>query len=122
MAVRFPFGSDGTVGMLLRFAHAVASTQVSFQAVAPETAWFCGEKGSIQLLGGHKGGGAILYSPDRQELQRFLPPEENGFVYEIRHFMENVRRGCLQSDIIPHKDTLLCMELFDLCDRENPKE
>ena len=122
MATRFPFGSDSTVGMLLRFEHAVASTQVSFQAVAPETAWFCGDRGSIQLLGGHKGGGAVLYGPDRQEIERFCPPEENGFVYEIRHFVKNVQEGRLQSDVIPHKDTLLCMELFDLWDRENPRE
>ena len=73
--------------MLLRFEHAIATTQVSFRAIAPETAWFCGDRGSIQLLGGHKGGGAVLYGPDRQEIERFIPPEENGFVYEIEEFI-----------------------------------
>ena len=77
---------------------------------------------SIQLLGGHKGGGAVLYGPDRQEIERFIPPEENGFVYEIEEFIRGVREGRLESDVIPHRDTLLCMELFDLCDRENPQE
>ena len=122
MASRFPYGSDCTDGMLLRFEHAIASTQVSFRAIAPETAWFCGDRGSIQLLGGHKGGGAVLYGPDRQEIERFEQPEENGFVYEIEEFIRGVREQKLESDVIPHRDTLLCMELFDLCDRENPWE
>ena len=56
------------------------------------------------------------------ELQRSFPPEENGFVYEIEDFIRGVREGRLESDVIPHRDTLLCMELFDLCDRENPQE
>lgn len=119
---RFPYGSDCTDGMLLRFEHAVAATQVSFLAIAPETAWFCGDKGSIQMLGGHKGGGAVLYGPDRQEVERFVPPEENGFVYEIEELIRGVREGRLESEIVPHRDTLLCMELFDQCDRENPWE
>ena len=122
MVNRFSYGSDCTDGMLLRFEHAIATTQVSFRAIAPETAWFCGDRGSIQLLGGHKGGGAVLYGPDRQEIERFIPPEENGFVYEIEEFIRGVREGRLESDVIPHRDTLLCMELFDLCDRENPQE
>lgn len=57
-----------------------------------------------------------------QEIERFIPPEENGFVYEIEDFIRGVREGRLESDVIPHRDTLLCMELFDLCDRENPQE
>mgnify|MGYP000511985678 CR=1 FL=1 len=101
MVNRFSYGSDCTDGMLLRFEHAIATTQVSFRAIAPETAWFCGDRGSIQLLGGHKGGGAVLYGPDRQEIERFIPPEENGFVYEIEEFIRGVREGRLESDVIP---------------------
>lgn len=52
-------------------------------------------------------------------MERFAgDPNENGFVYEIRDFVESVRAGKLESDIIPHADTLRCMALFDLCDRE----
>lgn len=122
MVNRFSYGSDCTDGMLLRFSKAIASVQVSFQAIAPEIGWFCGNKGSIELLGGHKGGGAVLYGPDRQVRERFIPPEENGFVYEIKAFVQGVQSGQLESDVIPHKDTLLCAQLFDLCDQENPAE
>lgn len=45
MVNRFSYGSDCTDGMLLRFEHAIATTQVSFRAIAPETAWFCGDPG-----------------------------------------------------------------------------
>lgn len=120
MVSRFDYGSDCTDGMLLRFSKAIASVQVSFRSIAPEIGWFCGDKGSIELLGGHKGGGAVLYGPDRQVRERFVPPEENGFVYEIQAFVQGVEQGLLESEVIPHKDTLLCAQLFDLCDRENP--
>lgn len=43
-------------------------------------------------------------------------------MYEIEEFIRGVREGRLESDVIPHRDTILCMELFDLCDRENPQE
>ena len=119
MQCRFPFGSDSSDAMLLRYEHALATVQVSFLSVAPEIGWFCGDCGSIQLLRGHGGGGAILYGKDRAEVERFDgDPNENGFVYEIRDFVESVRAGKLESDVIPHADTLRCMELFDLCDRE----
>lgn len=119
MQSRFDFGSDSSDGMLLRYQKAIATTQVSFLSVAPEIGWFCGDRGSIQLLRGHGGGGAILYGKDRAEVERFEgDPNENGFVYEIRDFVESVRAGKLESDIIPHADTLRCMALFDLCDRE----
>lgn len=120
MVTRFDQGSDCTDGILFRFDPAIATVQVSFRAVAPETAWFCGDKGSIELLGGHAGREAILYGPDRKEIERFCPPEENGFVYEIRDFIDGVQNKKLESDVIPHKDTLFCMEVFDLCDKENP--
>ncbi len=117
---RFSYGSDCTDGMLLKFSRALATTLVSFRCVAPETAWFCGNRGSIQLLGGHMGYAATLYGPDRREIEHFQPPMENGFVYEIEEFIRGVREKKLESDVIPHKDTLLCMQLFDQCDRESP--
>lgn len=120
MAERFAAGSDRAAGYLMQFGPAIATVQVSFGAVAPETAWFCGDRGSIELKGGHSGREVILYGPDRKEVERFCPEEENGFVYEIKDFIAGVRDGKLESDIIPHKDTLLCAGLFDLCDQENP--
>lgn len=42
-------------------------------------------------------------------------PLENGFLPEITSAMDDIRNGRLESSAIPHADTLLCAEIFDIC-------
>lgn len=48
----------------------------------------------------------------------YLPFDENGYEYEIRHVNDCIKKGLIQSDIVPVKDTLKIMKIMDFCRKE----
>jgi len=48
-------------------------------------------------------------------VETFYSRLDNGFEYQINELINCVAQDKLESSIIPHKDTVLCAEIFDKC-------
>ena len=56
---------------------------------------------------------AELYDGDFRLVERFEAEVENGFEYEAAEVMRCVRAGELESAVMPHRDTLECIRVFE---------
>ncbi len=54
-----------------------------------------------------------LYDNENNLIESFEETFEDGFIYEISHFMDLYRNKKIESDIIPLKDTVTCVGIFD---------
>lgn len=70
-----------------------------------------GTKGYIVLPSFHCAQVCDVYIGDVKE--SFEEKFEHGFAYEIQHVVDCIENKKLESDIIPHKDTLACAKIFD---------
>lgn len=57
----------------------------------------------------------ILKKNDGTEMKSSPDKYPNGFMYEIEDAVRCIRAGKIESDIMPHKDTILCAKIFDKC-------
>ena len=73
-----------------------------------------GEKGRIFVPTFWSAEKAELYDSNGKLVETYaLPFTSNGFVYEIEEVNRCLREGKLQSDVIPHEETLAVMKLMD---------
>ena len=55
-----------------------------------------------------------MYDEQGDLAESFEQPYKFGMTYEIRHFIELYKKGAVESDIMPWRDTLACAEVFDM--------
>ena len=100
-------GVDATVTMSMRFSNGViADCMTSVNGFMDSEAVISGTKGYIRqyyFVGCRK---AELYTGRGELTETFEDPVEEGFVHEVAHFVELLRAGKLESDVIPLADTL----------------
>ena len=72
-----------------------------------------GDAGRIYVPKFWSGGECRLYSQDDRLLDCRSDNEENGFIYQIKHFNGLIKKGKIQSDIMPLKKTRACAAVFD---------
>jgi predicted dehydrogenase len=92
---------------------AVASLACGITARVPSDARIYGEAGSIvvyDFLGSRK---CELFGPDGASLETFASDFKDGFIFEIEHFADLYRRGEIESDLIPLRDSIACAGIFD---------
>ncbi len=108
-------GVDATEQVTLQFEDgAVASISASIVTQLDECLVICGDKGRIEVPSAHFANQAKLYDLGRNVTEHFVDTEtENGFVYEAQEAMRCVREGKLESETVPHKETLACSKVFD---------
>lgn len=105
---------DVTDQVQIRFAYATASMTTTFLTNLKSGIEIYCEEGRIWIPRAHFASEAFLYNKEGELIEHYQDREtENGFVYEIREVIECVTHGKIESDVVPHKDTLECARIFD---------
>jgi predicted dehydrogenase len=108
-------GVDAADNITLTFDGCIANLQCSISSKMKECAYLYGDKGYIKIPVFHMGDTCTLYDLKGSVIEEFTEKPVNGFIYEIEEVVHCVRAGKLESDVIPHKDTVLCAAIFDQC-------
>lgn len=114
MLTNTELGVDKVDAILLRFDNCVANLQAIMTCDVPNELNIYGTQGRIHMDNPHYADRCTLYD-ERGVAEEYFCRRDNGFEYEIAEFAGCVRAGKLESDVIPHRDTLLCAEIFDRC-------
>jgi predicted dehydrogenase len=109
-----PTGADVTTSVSLGFpCGAVASLNCAVNVSLPSTALIYGTGGYIQLDDFWRTHDATRYDNAGNIAEHFHAEFEDGFSYQIQHVVDLMKRGALESDLIPPADTLACADVFD---------
>lgn len=107
-------GVDKVDCILLQFENCVANLQAIITSNVPNSLDIYGTKGRIHIENPHYSDKCVFFDSEGNS-EEFSAPLENGFEFQIEELISCVRKGKLESDVIPHKDTILCAEIFDKC-------
>lgn len=111
-------GVDKVDNITIQFENCIAALQAVMTCEVQQALNIYGTKGRIYIENPHFADSCTLY--DRKGIsETFYARRDNGFEYEIEELIRCVKDGKIESDIIPHKDTLLCAEIFDKCFNDN---
>jgi predicted dehydrogenase len=109
-----PSGVDDFVSMSFGFkSGAVATLSCGLKAKTNRDATIYGTRGHIvvyDFLGSKK---CERYDEKGELLETFEESFEDGFIYEIFHVCDLFKNKKIESDLIPHRDTLACSKIFD---------
>ncbi|GFZ33983.1 dehydrogenase [Clostridium zeae] len=107
-------GVDDFVVMNMKFNSGVlASLSCGFTAETNRDAHIYGSDGHIvvyDFLGPRR---CEIYDRQNNLVEVFEESFEDGFIYQINHFVELYKNNKIESDIIPLQDTIDCAEIFD---------
>ena len=111
-------GVDCTGLLALRFEKCIASVISTFLADPEDRLTISGKNGHIEIYNPINGKEAVLYVKGKEPVH-CKDPGRNGFCYEIEEMCRCIENGCVESEVIPHKDTILCQKIFEICLSEN---
>ncbi|MHB8065605.1 MAG: Gfo/Idh/MocA family protein [Ruminiclostridium sp.] len=107
-------GVDDFAAMNMSFeSGALATLSCGITANTNRDARVYGTTGNIivyDFLGSKK---CELYDNENNLLECFEEDFEDGFIYQIEHFVALYRNNKIESEIIPLKDTIACAGIFD---------
>lgn len=110
-------GVDITDHISIDFEYTLADLTTTLAAAVEERIVIYGTKGRIIVPYPHYASECMLYDNRGEQVMHFRDEEtKNGFTYELEECMRCIREGRIESDRIPHRDTLACSELFDRID------
>ena len=111
-----PTGVDTLSQVSLKFSDGViASLCASINTVLEEALVICGDKGFIRVPCAHFAWEAYLHDSGRQVVEHFVDSvTKNGFTYEAQELIDCVKAGKLESEVIPHSETLASCEIYDM--------
>jgi dihydrodiol dehydrogenase / D-xylose 1-dehydrogenase (NADP) len=115
LAMIGPTGVDEQAGMLFGYRTGqLAVGYSSFKVDSPREATVVGTKGFIRIHSPFYCPSAFTLQLNGQEPQTFeFPYEGNGWNYEAVEVMECLRAGKLESEVVPHQETLALMRSMD---------
>ena len=101
--------------VLMEFEHGVTANLTSASTVATGTdVTIIGDQGKIVVPNFWMAQEARLLSLDGNVKEHFKGFHQiNGYEYEAMEVMECIQQGKLESDLLPHKDTLAIMKIMD---------
>ncbi len=109
-----PSGVDELDSFSLSFrSGALASLTCGFNVSAKGEAVIYGSSGHIILDNCYGPKMCSLFNEEGDFLEQFQDEVADGFIYQIHHCADLFRQGRLESDLIPWKDTLACVGIFD---------
>lgn len=107
-------GVDDFVVMNMKFrSGALATLSCGFTAETNRDAHVYGSNGHIvvyDFLGPKR---CERYDKQNNLVEVFEEEFQDGFIYQIEHFVSLYKEDKLESDIVPLKDTIDCAEIFD---------
>ena len=99
----------------------MASLYSGCTAMADERIEIAGSMGRIVVPYPHHGDRAYLFDIMQNQKEEFIDEQtKNGFIYEIEEAVRCIRKGNIESEIVPHELTLRCSELFDVIYAQQP--
>ena len=114
-----PTGVDESAAFSMKFpSGALASLTCGFNVKAMEEAVIYGTKGCLVINNCFRPLTCKRYDEERNLKEEFAEPSSDGFEFEIRHCADLVRKGKLESDLIPLKDTIASAKIFDELNRQ----
>lgn len=105
-------GVDTVDTIDLVFDGCIANLQATILANVDQSLQIFGTKGRIVIPDPHYSSRCFRYD-ENGLAEEFYQRRDNGFEYEIREMVSCIEAGKLESDVIPHRDTLKCAEIFD---------
>lgn len=108
-------GVDKVDNITLNYENCVSNLQCIITCNVDSEINIYGTKGRINIKNPIFADKCTMYNADGILTQEYYCKNENGFEHEINELINCVLNGKLESDIIPHKDTLQCAEIFDIC-------
>ena len=110
-----PTGVDESNHVSIVFEHTMASLMTSFVTNMQDQLVLYGRSGKIIAPRPHCGNECTLYASDGTVIEHFVDEEtQNGFVYELQEVMRCIRKGLIESPVVPHQLTLDCARVFDM--------
>lgn len=108
-------GVDVTDHVLIRFGSgALVSLEATFLSSVKNEMILYGKKGKLVLTTPHYSSEAFLYDEAGNCVEHYRDEGTvNGFTYEIEEAMNCIRKGQVESRVVPHELTLECAKLFD---------
>lgn len=107
-------GVDKVDNITLKFERCIANLQCIVTSNCPNGLYVYGTKGYIYIPNMHYTSECFLYR-EEAHVEHFNKPHTNGFEYQIEEMVTCLKKGQLESQIMPHKDTVQCAEIFDKC-------
>lgn len=104
---------DGTVGITLGYAGAIATLSTSIDANMPARGVVMGSEGWIELAGFHAARSLVVHRFDREDESHSVTWPGMGYTYEAQEAARCVRAGLLESPMVPMTDTLAIMGQMD---------
>ncbi len=112
-AIRNVDGTDVVNSILLNYGDYTVNILTTLAASPPNRLLVAGSEGYI-MLPTFIGGRELTYCRYGEEPQRFEFPYENGFQFEIADFVDCIRKGKTESDVVPSRDTIQCAGIYDV--------
>lgn len=107
-------GVDKLDNITLRYDNCVANLQLLVTGNVVNALDIYGTKGRIHIPSPISGNTCEWYDASGLR-ESFYSRLDNGFEYEIQEMVDCIRSGKLESDVIPHRDTIRCADIFDQC-------
>ena len=107
-------GVDEQAVIALRFPGGrMASVACGLRVSLPDTARIHGTKGSVEVPDFWHAAGYDLTRDGKTAHVLVSEHAPEGFAYEVKHFCECVKKGLVESPIIPHADSLAALRVMD---------
>lgn len=117
------YGVDMFNQVTLKYKDRLAVLIAGCESAVEEGIVMSGTNGRMVIPHAHYGSEVFLYDRSGKLIEHFIDAEtENGFVYEIQEVMDCIQAGKTESEVVPHRDTIACAELFDEIYAQQPKE
>lgn len=112
-------GVDESSLITMRFPNGVLGLGVcSFHVTTDHKAVIYGEKGKIVVSHFYACRKISLQDTSGQEIDTYEVEEVNGFVYQVRHFVQLLKENKKESDLVTPADTIGCAKIFDTLNRQ----
>lgn len=107
-------GVDDFAAISLKFpSGALANLSCGLTAKTSLDAYIYGSEGHIVVYDFLKTRSCESYNRDGLLVDSFTSEPIEGFTYQILHFADLYRKGLVESDLMPHQDSIACAAVFD---------
>ena len=109
-----PNGVDESAAFSMQFkSGALANLACGYNVRAMEEAVIYGTFGRLVLENCYSAQSCFKYDEKGNLIEKFIESVPDGFIYQVQHCAELLRKKKIESDLIPWKDTIACTAIFD---------
>ena len=107
-------GVDEQAVLNMQFADGVMATaNFTFHCQTHREASIYGDKGYMRIGQFYQTQTVTLYDKAGTQLERWETPQDNGFVYQVEHFVDLLRTRAKESPLATPAGTIGCANIFD---------